>query len=234
MVCSRTQGIVSASVCGSLVDVKYLLSYIIKKITPLRGSGWAWALSSFSGRPWRRGEKGMGSGGCWSQRRRGVWPALVFLSYSCPSRHGGLGMLAESPRWAVRTPLFSWRRCRCCSVVAPFSSLAGRGGERSREGFSRFSAGGGLPHRAAVARALLFAWRPLRRALPIRLPPPARGCAVSLMVGRSSSSAPTLRRFLHLSSSCFGAGSRLPRALPRRQVIAVKHPRSFEDLSASR
>jgi hypothetical protein len=106
---------------------------------------------------------------------RGVRPALVFLSVSCPSRRGGLGMLAESPRWAVRPPLFSWRCCRCCSVVVPFSSLADRGGEGSREGFSRFSAGGGVPRRAAMARALLFAWRPLRRALPLCLPPPARG-----------------------------------------------------------
>jgi hypothetical protein len=111
----------------------------------------------------------MGSGGRWILRRRGVWPALVYLSASCPSRRGGLGMLAESPRWAVRPPLFSWRRYRCCSVVAPFSSLAGRGGEGRRRGFSRFSASGGVPRRAAGARAQLFAWRLLRRAFPLRL-----------------------------------------------------------------
>jgi hypothetical protein len=119
----------------------------------------------------------MGSCGRRSQRRRGGggWPALVFLSASCPSRRGGLGRLAECPRWAVRPPLFSWRRCRCCSVVAPFSNLAERGSEGSRQGFSPFSTGGGVPRRAAAARALQFAWQPLRRALPLRLPPPARG-----------------------------------------------------------
>jgi hypothetical protein len=58
--------------------------------------------------------------------------------------------------------------------------------------------------------------------------PPVAG-ATSLMAGCSSPSAPALLRFLRHLSSCFGAGSPLHRALPRRQVIAVKHPRSLED-----
>jgi hypothetical protein len=96
---------------------------------------------------------------------------LCFLSLS-PWWHGDVG--GESAL-AVRPPLFSWHRCRCCSVVAPFSSLAGRGDEGRRRGFSRFSAGGGVPRRADVARAQLFAWRLLHRAFPLRLSSPARG-----------------------------------------------------------
>jgi hypothetical protein len=105
----------------------------------------------------------------------GVWPTLVRLSAYCPSCRGGLGLLAEFLRRVVRPPLFSRRRRRCCGVVGSSSSLAGRGGEGRRRGFACFSAGCDVPRRAAVACAPLLARWLLRQALPLRLPPPARG-----------------------------------------------------------
>jgi hypothetical protein len=59
--------------------------------------------------------------------------------------------------------------------VVSSSSLAGRGGEGRRGGFTRFSTGCDVPRRAAVACAPLLARWLLRQALPLRLPPPSRG-----------------------------------------------------------